>query len=97
MLTPFRDSFKIPDLRKKILITLVLLAVYRLGCYIPTPGIDGIALAQFFRRIQGTLFGIADLFTGGGFEQSYHFGFRNYALYFCFYYFRTFGGGSSLF
>ncbi|OIO36198.1 MAG: preprotein translocase subunit SecY [bacterium (Candidatus Ratteibacteria) CG_4_10_14_3_um_filter_41_18] len=65
MLTPFRDSFKIPDLRKKILITLVLLAVYRLGCYIPTPGIDGIALAQFFRRIQGTLFGIADLFTGG--------------------------------
>ena len=65
MLGPFRDSFKIPDLRKKILITLGLLAAYRLGCYIPTPGIDGAALAQFFQRIQGTLFGIADLFTGG--------------------------------
>ena len=65
MLTPFRDSFKIPDLRKKLLITLGLLAVYRLGCYIPTPGIDGAALSQFFQRIPGTLFGIADLFTGG--------------------------------
>ncbi|MCK4244885.1 MAG: preprotein translocase subunit SecY [Candidatus Omnitrophica bacterium] len=65
MLTPFRDSFKIPDLRKKILITLGLLSIFRLGCYIPTPGIDGAALSQFFQRIPGTLFGIADLFTGG--------------------------------
>jgi preprotein translocase subunit SecY len=63
-LSPFRDSLKIPDLRNKILITLGLLSVYRFGCYIPVPGINGQALSQFFSQAQGTLFGVADLFTG---------------------------------
>ncbi|MFH2068141.1 MAG: preprotein translocase subunit SecY [Candidatus Omnitrophota bacterium] len=69
-LSPFRDSLKIPDLRKKILIVLGLLCVYRFGCYIPVPGIDGQALSQFFNQVQGTLFGVADLFTGGALSQA---------------------------
>ena len=48
MLQAFADSFKIPDLRKKILITFGIFAVYRLGTFIPTPGIDGAKLAMFF-------------------------------------------------
>ncbi|MFA7328932.1 MAG: preprotein translocase subunit SecY, partial [Candidatus Ratteibacteria bacterium] len=69
-LSPFRDSLKIPDLRKKILIALGLLSVYRFGCYIPVPGIDGQALSQFFSQAQGTLFGVADLFSGGALSQA---------------------------
>jgi len=62
MLAALSNIFKIPDLRKKIFITFGLIAVYRLGAYIPTPGIDGAALAQFFENMAkstgGTLFGI---------------------------------------
>lgn len=64
-MTAFKDTLKIPDLRRKIVFTMVLLSVYRLGCYIPTPGINGKALSQFFSMIPGTLFGVADLFAGG--------------------------------
>ncbi len=69
MLAPFRNTFRIRDLRNKILVTLGLLSVFRGGCYIPTPGIDGKALAEFFSRTQGTLLGIADLFSGGALSQ----------------------------
>jgi preprotein translocase subunit SecY len=68
-LSPFRDSLKIPDLRGKILVTLGLLSVFRFGCYIPVPGINGQALSQFFSQAQG-LFNIADLFTGGALSQA---------------------------
>ncbi len=60
---------KLPELRKRILFTLVMLAVYRLGCHIPTPGIDGTALSAFFSAKQGTLFGIFDMFTGGALKR----------------------------
>ncbi|MCP4683746.1 MAG: preprotein translocase subunit SecY [Desulfobacterales bacterium] len=60
---------KIPELKKKILFTLLMLAVYRLGCHIPTPGIDGTALAAFFSSKQGTLFGLFDMFSGGALSQ----------------------------
>ncbi len=66
------NIFKVPDLRKKIFITLSLLVVYRAGCFIPTPGVNTAALAQFFSdaaREGPTVFGILDLFTGGAFEQ----------------------------
>lgn len=67
------NIFKIPDLKKKILVTLGLLAVYRIGSYIPTPGIDGAKLAQFFDNIArtqgGTLFGIMNMFSGGAMER----------------------------
>jgi preprotein translocase subunit SecY len=60
---------KIPELKKRILFTLLMLAAYRLGCHIPTPGIDGAALAAFFSERQGTLFGLVDMFSGGALSQ----------------------------
>src|SRR5579884_2960169 len=59
------NVFRIPDLRKRVLFTLAMLAVYRLGGHIPTPGIDANQLAKFFEQNQGTIFGFADLFSGG--------------------------------
>lgn len=73
MLESIGNIFKIPDLKKKILVTLGLLAVYRVGSYIPTPGIDGAKLAMFFdnmaRTHGGTLFGILNMFSGGAMER----------------------------
>ena len=65
MIGGFENIPKIPELRKKILFTLMMLAVYRVGCHIPTPGVDGTALAAFFSARQGTLFGLFDMFSGG--------------------------------
>jgi preprotein translocase subunit SecY len=65
----FQNIPKIPELKKRILFTLFMLAVYRLGCHIPTPGIDGAALAAFFNERQGTLFGLIDMFSGGALRQ----------------------------
>jgi preprotein translocase subunit SecY len=59
------NIFRIPDLRKRILFTLALLAVYRLGGHIPTPGIDANRLQEFFNQNQGGIFGFVDLFSGG--------------------------------
>src|SRR5580693_6845664 len=63
------NVFRIPDLRKRILFTLLMLAVYRLGGHIPTPGIDANRLQAFFQQNQGTLFGFLDLFAGGALGQ----------------------------
>jgi preprotein translocase subunit SecY len=63
------NIFRIPDLRKRILFTLMMLAIYRLGGHIPTPGIDANRLAAFFAQNQGTLFGFIDLFSGGMFRR----------------------------
>jgi len=63
------NVFRIPDLRKRILFTLGMLAVYRLGGHIPTPGIDANRLNEFFQQNQGTLFGFIDLFSGGMFRR----------------------------
>lgn len=65
----FANIFRIPDLRKRVLFTLALLAVYRLGGHIPTPGIDGAKLDEFFQQNQGTVFGFIDLFSGGMFRR----------------------------
>ena len=73
MLEAFGHILKIPDLRKKVLFTAGLIAVYRVGAYIPTPGIDGAALAQFFARLAqtqgGALFGIMNMFSGGAISR----------------------------
>jgi len=73
MFSAIVNAFKIPDLKKRLLITGALIAVYRVGCYIPTPGIDGAALAEFFNRISrtqgGTIFGIINMFSGGAMEK----------------------------
>lgn len=60
---------KIPELRKRIIFTLVMLAVYRIGVHIPTPGIDGAALQQVFASMKGTIFGWFNLFSGGALEK----------------------------
>ena len=65
MISSFINIFKIPELKRRVLFTLALLAVYRVGCHIPTPGIDGLALAEFFAQAKGTLLGFFDLFSGG--------------------------------
>ena len=69
MLEKFANIFRIPDLRKRVLFTLGLLAVYRLGAFIPTPGINADALAQFFNANSGSALGLADLFTGGNLRR----------------------------
>ena len=73
MLNAFVNCFKIPDLKKKILFTLGIIVVYRIGCYIPTPGVNGAMLAEFFRRITatagGTIFGIMNMFSGGALSK----------------------------
>ena len=74
MLAAFRNAFKIPELRRRVLFTAGLLTVFRFGCHIPTPGIDGQALAHFFEQAKGTLFGMADLFAGGALSQAAIFG-----------------------
>jgi preprotein translocase subunit SecY len=65
MVEKLLNIFRIPDLRKRILFTLGLLAVYRLGGHIPTPGINSDLLQQFFQQQQGSLLGFIDLFSGG--------------------------------
>jgi preprotein translocase subunit SecY len=65
----FTNVFRVPDLRKRLLFALALLAVYRLGGHIPTPGIDTNKLEDFFRQNQGTLFGYLDVFSGGSFRR----------------------------
>ena len=69
MLEAFQNIFRIPELKKRVLFTLGMLAVYRVGCHIPTPGIDSIALSHFFKQAQGTLLGLFDMFSGGALER----------------------------
>ena len=64
MLDSIRNIFSIPDLRKRVIFTLLLLAVYRIGAQIPSPGISAAALAEFWEAQKGTIFGMMDLFTG---------------------------------
>ncbi|MBI2206428.1 MAG: preprotein translocase subunit SecY [Candidatus Rokubacteria bacterium] len=68
-LQSFQNVFKIPELKKRILWTAGLLIAYRIGAHVPTPGIDGAALAQFFDQVQGTLLGMVDLFSGGNLRR----------------------------
>ena len=63
------NVFRIPDLRKRVLFALAMLAVYRLGSFIPTPGIDVIRWQEFFKSTQGSIFGFFDLFAGGNIRR----------------------------
>lgn len=60
---------KIPELKRRIFMTLALLAVYRVGCFIPIPGVDADALSAFFERAKGTMLGLFDMFSGGALER----------------------------
>ncbi len=73
MLDAISNIFRVEELRKKIIVTLSLLIVYRVGCFLPTPGVDSGALAAFFDQLaktQGeTLLGVFNLFTGGALQR----------------------------
>src|SRR6201997_3756139 len=60
---------KIPESRKRILFSLAMLAVYRIGIHIPTPGVNADALKQVFANMQGTIFGWFNMFNGGALER----------------------------
>ena len=61
----FQNIPKIPELRRRILVTFLLLAVYRIGVNVPTPGIDGRALTAFFEQHSQGMLGLMDMFSGG--------------------------------
>ncbi len=65
MIGGLKNISKIPELQKRIILTFALLAVYRVGAHVPTPGIDTAALAAFFDQAKGSLLGLFDLFAGG--------------------------------
>ncbi len=64
-----RGITEVPELKKRIYFTLIILAIFRLGAHIPVPGIDIHALAEFFQRAQGTVFGMMDVFSGGALRR----------------------------
>ena len=69
MFEKLANIFRIPDLRKRVLFTLGLLAVYRIGGHLPTPGIDTKVLQQIFDQQRGTMLGFVDLFSGGNLRR----------------------------
>jgi len=69
MLEKLANIFRVPDLRKRVLFTLGLLAVYRIGGHIPTPGINADRLSQFFEQNRGSVLGFVDLFSGGNLRR----------------------------
>ncbi len=60
-----QNVFKVPELKKRILFTFFIIAIYRLGCHIPTPGVNSVALGEFFQKSGGTLLGFFNMFSGG--------------------------------
>ncbi|MBI4805195.1 MAG: preprotein translocase subunit SecY [Desulfovibrio sp.] len=60
---------RLPELKKKIIWTFVILAVYRVGIHVPVPGVDTLALQDFFQSAKNTLFGLFDMFSGGGLNK----------------------------
>ena len=69
MIDSFRYILAIPELRRRLFFTFALLTVYRVGCNIPTPGIDPQALVEFMESMKGTLLGFVNTFTGGSLER----------------------------
>src|ERR1700721_1206806 len=69
MLEKFLNIFRIPDLRKRVLFTLGILAVYRLGAFIPTPGVNTAQLTLLFNQQSGSALGLMDLFGGGNLRR----------------------------
>ena len=69
MIEGFQNATRLPELRRRVLFTLAMLAVYRVGVAIPTPGIDGDALAAFFEQARNTVLGMVNMFSGGALER----------------------------
>jgi preprotein translocase subunit SecY len=69
LIASIQNIFSIPELRRRVLFTLGMLVIYRIGCHVPLPGIDGQVLARFFEGTEGTLLGLVSAFTGGALER----------------------------
>jgi preprotein translocase subunit SecY len=69
ILSSFQNIFKIAELKSRVLFTLALLAVYRMGAHIPTPGINGEELSKFLAEKGGALMGFFDMFSGGALSR----------------------------
>ncbi len=73
MLSAFANCFRIPELRNKILLTIGIIVVYRLGCFIPSPGVNGAVLSSYFAKLNsgggGTIFGMMSMFSGRALER----------------------------
>jgi preprotein translocase subunit SecY len=69
MIDGFQNATRVPELRRRLFFTLAMLAVYRVGVAIPTPGIDGQALAAFFEQARNTMLGLVNMFSGGALER----------------------------
>jgi len=74
MIKSFQSIFKIPELKSRVLFTLTILVLYRIGCHVPMPGINATALTEWFSNSQNTLFGLYDVFAGGAFSKAAIFG-----------------------
>jgi len=70
MFQSLQSIFKIPELKRRVLYTLMILVVYRVGGHVPTAGVNGQALAAYFKAQQGSLLGLYDMFVGGAFSQA---------------------------
>ena len=74
MISAFANCFKIPELKKKILFTLAIIGAYRVGCYIPTPGVNGAVLGEYFQKMtsaaSGSIFSVMNMFSGGALEKA---------------------------
>jgi len=74
LIKSIQNIFKIPELRRRILFTLGIIFIYRVGGHVPTPGIDSAALGEYFSQARGTIFGLYDMFVGGAFKKMTIFG-----------------------
>jgi len=69
LLTSFQNIFKITELKNRIFFTLALLTVYRVGCHVPTPGINGEELSKYLAKVAGGVMGFMDMFSGGALSK----------------------------
>lgn len=69
MLGGFQNIARVPELKKRVIFTLLMLAIFRVGVHIPTPGVDAEVLRHFFESASGTLLGLFDMFAGGALSQ----------------------------
>lgn len=78
MIEAFVNCFRIPELKKKIFFTFIIIVAYRIGCFIPTPGVNGSVLTAYFQKLNsaggGTIFGMMNMFSGGAIEKMTIFG-----------------------
>jgi preprotein translocase subunit SecY len=69
MLSWLTNAWRVPELRSRVLFTALILALYRLGCWIPTPGVDPAAIKDYFNGQGGTILGLLNIFSGGALSQ----------------------------